>query len=256
MDLTDKYRQRAAVCSECDIDWSEFSAGLYPASPLPSLTNPLDRFKSLIISGDGHIIPLAGTTAFKEELSLTVRFGHSQEREFCLIDIFAGSGTAMHPIGHYDWEIQTDFTTGKEYAYGNKNRHQQLPEVIPAHAKADAEWSSYAFAVKDLTFEKIAEFHEWQELIRGGLIESYDELRKQIYQGHGIGKLMIAVSAIVLGGRGFTELELGSLSTPAQKAWRSYYPEVDDVPPRIPTSDISSHPLVDTILLKFLSPNI
>lgn len=236
-------------------EWEDTDAYLLPQGCRAELLDGKQRFEAAIISAEGTPIPLSQMTRMEEPICLTVRVGKgpSQMLHYCFIDILAGEDDALHPIAHYDWELRYDYAAQYHYARGNKNRHGNLPPVIPAHCRADRLWSVYGFEVLHMTYYDLIK--DWASeptaLRQAGIDTTAEGLNQEIYRGRGLGRLMIAVSAVVLEARGYSELEPGTLSTAARRSWDRFVPGITEVPPRIPTRSIAEHPFTEEILSSF-----
>jgi len=182
-------------------------------------------FIERVTKADGSLISLSGRKSkLGEPFFISTRLGQdeiSPELSYLNVDIFIQRGEEFIPIAIYDWEIS------QNEALGNKQRHQHLPCLNQAQRNADRYWSTgEAFHVRDDDFLKFAMenggFEKMSELRRQEVIQSEDQWTESIYQGQGLGSLMIAVSALTLHKHGVETMRLGSLNEKAKLAWNGF----------------------------------
>ncbi len=173
---------------------------------------------------DGTLVPLGSLTRLREALSFTVRHGKppSSDHPLVILDLYAEGSQGLFPVGHYDWEIHGDV------AVGNKSRHGHFDTTTPEQKAADRLWSSNAFEVDGITFERLAiamagnAFTGRTQWGTRGIKLTIDELFDPAYQGQGLGRLLIVLSAIALKRLGHEKLDLGHRSPAALSSWRIF----------------------------------
>jgi len=212
----------------------------------------IQQFIEKISKADGAIIPLTGVRSrLLEPLFISTRIGPDQvdpDKSYLNVDIFAYRDGEHVPIGIYDWEIANGV------ANGNKQRHGHLEATHPAHQEADQYWSTgEAFHIKGDDFLSYAFSQQgmdsMSELRANGFIDSEDRWSEPIYQGLGLGSLMIATSALVLHHHNIQIMDLGTLSSKAEMAWRSYGREERT---EINPAEICQHPKTKAIISQCL----
>ena len=136
---------------------------------------------------DGTLVPLGSLTRLREALSFTVRHGKppSSDHPLVILDLYAEGSQGLFPVGHYDWEIHGDV------AVGNKSRHGHF-------FTGRTQWGTR------------------------GIKLTIDELFDPAYQGQGLGRLLIVLSAIALKRLGHEKLDLGHRSPAALSSWRIF----------------------------------
>jgi len=210
------------------------------------------KFKKEVTANDGTLISIPGLKSrLGESLYISTRFGEDQVGtgvSFLNVDVFAQRDDQFIPVGIYDWEV-----VGKR-ANGNKQRHGHLPATNQAHESADRYWSTgEAFHVRDDDLLKFAteagDLNKMTELRQRGVVQDENQWTDSLYQGRGIGGLMIAVSAIVLESKGIEEMNVGTLSRDAQRAWKKF--EIGGRSLVIP-SELVNHDAAERVLIKSL----
>lgn len=210
-------------------------------------------FIDAIAPADGRLLALpGGTSRLDEPLFISARMGEDEVTpgtSYLNVDVVAKRGNEYVPVGIYDWEI-----VGGGRAVGNKQRHGHLPTRNPAQETAERYWSTgEALHVRDDNFLKYATenggFTKMSELRNMGVIQGEEQWTQPIYQGLGIGGLMIAVSAITLDRHGVTEMDLGTLSKPAKQAWKKFGRGDRQ---RLSPKEVTGHQSTERALAKFL----
>lgn len=84
-----------------------------------------------------------------------------------------------------------------------------------------------------------------------GVIKNEEQWMKPIYQGEGLGSLLIAVSAVALNRQGIGGMSLGSLSEMAKRAWETFDRGGRS---QIPTQELANHPKTRDAIGRFISP--
>lgn len=211
------------------------------------------QFVEKIAKADGQFIPVTGIkSGLGESIFISSRLGTDEVNpsiRYLNIDIFALREDKYLPVGMYDWEIRGD------QANGNKQRHGLSGTVDQELQIEDTNWmTSESFHIRSDNFLKYATqnggFDGMTKLRKTGIIDNEGKWSESIYRGKGLGSLLITTSAIVLEKHGVKNMDLGSLSDNAKRAWLSYNRD-DRI--NLNPSEITKHPKSKEIIKKALS---
>jgi hypothetical protein len=119
----------------------------------------------------------------------------------------------------------------------------------------DTNWiTNEAFHIRGDNFIKYATQNEgfdgMTKLREAGIIDNEEKWSEFIYRGKGLGSLLITTSAIVLEKHGIKNMNLGSLSDNAKRAWLNYN-RGDRT--NLSPNEVTSHPKSKEIIGKALN---
>lgn len=211
------------------------------------------QFVERIAKADGQLISVPGIkSGLGESIYISSRLGSDEinpDISYLNIDIFAQREGEYLPVGMYDWEIRGN------QANGNKQRHGMFGIADQELQLQDTQWrTNEAFNIRSDNFLKYAtqsgDFDGMTKLRETGIIDNERKWSEPIYRGKGLGSLLITTSALVLEKQGIQNMNLGSLSDNAKRAWLSY--DRGDRTNLSP-NEIVNHPKSKEIIKKALS---